>query len=65
MDASSGRARRGSSARVYEQIDHLERVPIRTQSYVRYVEQFRWPLACAIAALILELGLFAWKGPLT
>jgi Ca-activated chloride channel family protein len=50
---------------IYEQIDHLERVPIRTQSYVRYVEQFRWPLACAIVALILELGLLAWKGPLT
>jgi Ca-activated chloride channel family protein len=60
------RARDADALRqIYEQIDHLERVPIRTQSYVRYVEQFRWPLACAIAALILELGLFAWKGPLT
>jgi Ca-activated chloride channel family protein len=59
------RARDADALRqIYEQIDHLERVPVRTQSYVRYVEQFRWPLACAIAALLLELGLFAWRGPL-
>jgi Ca-activated chloride channel family protein len=59
------RARDADALRqIYEQIDHLERVPIRTQSYVRYAEQFRWPLACALGALILELGIFAWRGPL-
>ncbi len=59
------RARDADALRqIYEQIDHLERVPVRTQSYVRYVEQFRWPLACGIGALILELGIFAYRGPL-
>jgi Ca-activated chloride channel homolog len=60
------RARDADALRhIYEQIDQLERVPIRTRSYVRYLELFRWPLACALSALILELGLFAWRGPLT
>jgi Ca-activated chloride channel family protein len=50
--------------RIYEQIDRLERVPVRTRTYVRYTEQFRWPLGLAIAALVAELFLLAWRGPL-
>jgi Ca-activated chloride channel family protein len=50
--------------RIYEQIDQLERVPVRTQSFVRYTELFRWPLALAIVALVLELTVLAARGPL-
>ena len=49
---------------IYAQIDRLERVPVRTRTYVRYTEQFRWLVGLALAALLLELGLFAWRGPL-
>ena len=49
---------------IYEQIDVLERVPVRTRTYVRYSEQYRWPLALALAALVLEFTLLAWRGPL-
>lgn len=49
---------------IYSQIDRLERVPVRTRTYVRYTEQFRWLVGLALAALLLELGLFAWRGPL-
>ncbi|HXY30043.1 MAG TPA: VWA domain-containing protein [Gemmatimonadaceae bacterium] len=50
--------------RIYEQIDQLEREPVRTRSYVRYTEQFRWPLAAALIALAGEVLLLAWRGPL-
>lgn len=50
--------------RIYEQIDRLERVPVQSRTYVQNVEQFRWPLALAILALLLELGLVAWKAPI-
>lgn len=50
--------------RIYEQIDRLERVPVQSRTYVRNVEQYRWPLALAILALLLELGLVAWKAPI-
>jgi Ca-activated chloride channel family protein len=50
---------------IYQEIDQLERVPVRTRTYVRYAEQFRWPLGFAVGALMLELGLLAWRGPLT
>jgi Ca-activated chloride channel homolog len=60
------RARDAEALRqIYQQIDQLERVPIRTHTYVRYSELFRWPLACALSALVAELGLLAWRGPLT
>ena len=43
------RARDADALRqIYQQIDQLERVPIRTHTYVRYSELFRWPLACAL-----------------
>ena len=50
--------------RIYTQIDQLERVPVRVKSYVRYTDLFRWPLGVALAALVLELALSAWRGPL-
>ena len=50
--------------RIFQQIDQLEKVPVRTRSYVRYAEQYRWPLGIALAALAVELGLLAWRGPL-
>jgi Ca-activated chloride channel family protein len=49
---------------IYEQIDALERAPVRTRTYVRYAEQFRWPLALALIALAFEMTLLAWRGPL-
>ena len=50
--------------RIYELIDRLERAPVRTKSFVRYTEQFRWPLGVALLALALELALLAWRGPI-
>ena len=50
--------------RITEQIDRLERVPVRTRVYLRYLELFRWPLGLALASLALELVLLAWRGPL-
>ncbi|MCX5764416.1 MAG: VWA domain-containing protein [Gemmatimonadetes bacterium] len=59
------RARDGLSLqRIYEQIDKLERSPIRAQRFVRYRELFRWPLGFALFAAIGELLLLAWRGPL-
>ena len=51
-------------ARITEEIDRLERTPVRTRVYTRYAELYRWPLALAILALVGELGLAAWRGPL-
>jgi Ca-activated chloride channel homolog len=50
--------------RIYEQIDQLEREPVRVRTYVRYTELFRWPLTLALFALATELVLGAWRGPL-
>src|SRR5512133_570278 len=50
--------------RITEQIDALERSPVRSKTYVRYAELFRWPLALMLIALASELLLVAWKGPL-
>ncbi|HUF27514.1 MAG TPA: VWA domain-containing protein [Gemmatimonadaceae bacterium] len=50
--------------RIYEEIDRLERVPVRSRTYVRHSEQYRVPLSLALGALILELGLLAWRAPL-
>ena len=58
------RARDGMALqRIYEQIDQLERSPIHAKRYVRYQELYRWPLGAAIIAVLLELMLLAWKGP--
>jgi len=50
--------------RITEQIDRLERTPVRTRSYVRYSELFAWPLSLGLTALLLELALLAWRGPI-
>ncbi len=50
--------------RITEQINALERTPVRSRTYVRYSELFRWPLAIMLVALATELALIAWKGPL-
>jgi Ca-activated chloride channel family protein len=48
---------------IYSQIDHLERVPLQSRSYVRYTELYRWFVGLALLALLGELGLLAWKAP--
>jgi len=59
------RARDGLALqRIYQQIDQLERSPIRARRYVRYQELYRWPLGMALVALALELSLLAFRGPL-
>ena len=59
------RARDGAAlGQIYSQIDMLERVPMQTRSYVSYTELFRWALALALIALVIELALTAWKAPL-
>ena len=50
--------------RITEEIDRLERTPVRTRVYTRYSELYRWPLGVALAALAAELMLAAWRGPL-
>lgn len=66
--ASGGRYFRARDAEalqsIYEQIDQLERSAVSAKSYVRYTEQFRWPLGFAIGALLLELLVLAWRGVL-
>lgn len=59
------RARDGAALqRIYEQIDQLERVPVRASRFVRYNELYVYPLSLALVALVLELALLAWRGPL-
>ncbi len=50
--------------RIYREIDQLERTPVKARTYVRFTEEYRWPLAAALLALGLELGLLLWRGPL-
>jgi Ca-activated chloride channel family protein len=50
--------------RIYQEIDQLEREPVRTRAYVRYTELFRWPLYFAALMLFAELMLAARRGPL-
>ena len=49
---------------IYEQIDALERSVVEQRAFVRYTEQFRWPLALALAALLAELLILARRGVL-
>ena len=49
---------------IYEQIDRLERAPVQTRAYLRYTERYHWPLLIGLAALVLEVLLFARRGPL-
>ncbi len=50
--------------RITEEIDRLERTPVRTRVYTRFTELFRWPLSIAVLALLFELSLTAWRGPI-
>ena len=50
--------------RIYDQIDQLERAPIRSTRYVRFTELYAWPLALAALALLAELLLVWRRGPL-
>jgi len=50
--------------RITEEIDRLERAPVRTSRYLRFAELFHWPLSLALLALVLEVALAAWRGPL-
>ncbi|MEO8576194.1 MAG: VWA domain-containing protein [Gemmatimonadales bacterium] len=59
------RARDGAAlGQIYAQIDRLERAPVQSRTQVTYTELFRLALGIALAALLLELGLTAWKAPL-
>ena len=49
---------------ITEQINALERSPVRSRTYVRYSELFRWPLGAMLALLAAELVLMSWRGPL-
>lgn len=65
---TGGRYQRARDAealrRTYQQIDALERAPIREARLVRFVDWYHWPLGLALAALLLELGLLWRRGPL-
>lgn len=59
------RARDAAALRAtYEQIDRLERTPVRSTTVVRYSELYRWPLVIAMLALVAELAIVAWRAPL-
>ncbi|MBI3567481.1 MAG: VWA domain-containing protein [Gemmatimonadetes bacterium] len=59
------RARDGLALqRIYQQIDQLERSPIRAKRFVRYHELYLWPLTIGVLALLVEFGLGAVRGPL-
>jgi Ca-activated chloride channel family protein len=59
------RARDGAAlGQIYAQIDRLERAPVESRTQVSYTELYRIALGLAIAALMLELALTAWKAPL-
>lgn len=65
---TGGRYQRARDAealrRTYQQIDALERAPMREARVVRYRDWYVWPLALALLALMLELGLLWRRGPL-
>jgi Ca-activated chloride channel homolog len=59
------RARDGAAlGQIYAQIDRLERAPVESRTQVSYTELYRIALGIALAALLLELALTAWKAPL-
>lgn len=65
---SGGRYFRAKDAdalqRIYEQIDQLERSIVEQRAFVRYDEQFRWPLALGLFCLLSELFILARRGVL-
>ena len=59
------RARDGAAlGQIYAQIDRLERAAVQSRTQVTYTELFRIFLGLALAALMLELALTAWRAPL-
>ena len=59
------RARDGAALRqIYSQINLLERAPVESRTRVSYTELYRLALGIAIAALLAELALTAWRAPL-
>lgn len=66
--ATGGRYQRARDAealrRTYQQIDALERAPMREARIVRYRDWYMWPVGIALAALMLELVLLWRRGPL-
>lgn len=50
--------------RIYEQIDALERTPIRDTRHVRHHELYLWPLGLAAGAFLLEMLVLWRRGPL-
>lgn len=67
-ESSGGRYFRARDAdalqAIFEQIDQLERSPVDARSFVRFTERFHWPLALAMCALLGEVWVLAWRGPL-
>lgn len=47
---------------IYEQIDRLERSSVEAKAYIRYTEQYRWPLLFGTLVLLAELWLRARRG---
>jgi Ca-activated chloride channel family protein len=66
--ATGGRYFRAKDAealqRIYEQIDQLERSIVEQRAFVRYTEQFRWPLIVGLLALFAELLILVRRGVL-
>jgi Ca-activated chloride channel family protein len=66
--ATGGRYFRARDAaaleQVYEQIDQLERSPVRAPRYRPYVEEYRWPLAVALVLVAFDLLVLSWRRPL-
>jgi Ca-activated chloride channel family protein len=66
--ATGGRYYRARDAaaleQVYEQIDQLERAPVRTPRYRPYVDEYRWPLGVMMLLLLVDLLGLAWRRPL-
>jgi Ca-activated chloride channel family protein len=46
-----------SLAQIYQQIDRLERAPIRAPRYRPVAEEYHWPLGLAVVLLSLELAI--------
>lgn len=66
--STGGRYQRARDAealrRTYQQIDELERAPMREARLVRYRDWYAWPLGIALFALTAELLLLWRRGPL-
>jgi Ca-activated chloride channel homolog len=65
---TGGRYQRARDAaalrRTYEQIDALERAPMREARTIRFRDWYLWPLGIALGALMLELAILWRRGPL-